>query len=251
MNKPVIIYDTGSKWRPHLMINEKGEVTMDKMKPYYDDKTSSKVFYEVDPIKEQLLIDAITERMREIGVAPGDKTKITTFNKEGYPTYVGKSIKHFIDGSLRHALYDSYAHYSSYHLKPWETSFDDLLYFIRYTMPKSAFVHKSSDWNPSEYVLTVEKPIYRRALGNTRKNSFDFIEIEMVVRSNDATKERVLDNKDEIFNKAIAAIERDKSFKKFGVPIGILKMYQFSIHKGGILRINFCLKDELVKGETL
>lgn len=245
MSKPVIIFDTGSNYRPHLIIGENGLVDFKRFEPYYDG--DEKVFYKIDPIKEQLLVDAITDRMAKIGVVPGDKTKVVSFNKNGWPMYCGKSIHYFIDRTLRHSMCYSY---SSVCLHPWEATFDGLLYFIKYKMPDSSFVQKANTWNPSEYILSVEKPIYRRATGNTKKNTFDFIDLMMVTRSNDCTRERILENKEEIFHKAITAIENDRSFKKFGVPVGVLKMYQFSIKNNSLLTIHFCLKDEFVKGET-
>lgn len=242
--KPVIIFDTGERFRPHLILNESGFLDFETFKPYYDG--DEKVFYRKDPIKEQLLIDAITDRMAKIGVAPGDKSQTVSFNKSGLPSYYGKTVHYFINCTLRHAMCYSY---SGVQLYPWDATFDALLYFIKYKVPDRSFLAKAEDWNSSEYILSVEKPIYRRATGNTNKNTFDFIDLLLVTRSNDCTKKRVLENKEEIFNKAIAAIERDRSFKKYGVPIGVLKMYQFSIKNNSLLTIHFCLKDEFVKGE--
>ena len=242
MSKPVIIFDTGERFRPHLVLDEYGILDFKNFEPYYDG--DEKVFYRIDPIKEQLLIDAITDRMAKIGVAPGDKSRVVSFNKGGFPTYYGKTIHYFINYTLRHMMCYSY---SNVRLYPWNATFDGLLHFIKYKIPDRSFVVKSEDWDPSEYILNVEKPIYRRATGNANKNTFDFIDLLLVTRSNDCTKKKVLENKEEIFNKAIAAIERDRSFKKYGVPIGVLKMYQFSIKNNSLLMIHFCLKDELVK----
>lgn len=96
----------------------------------------------------------------------------------------------------------------------------------------------------TDFVLTVNRPKFRREVGNKDTKTFDFIDVEMVVRSTDATKEKVKANKDEIFKKAIEKLENNKSFQKYGVPINFLKMYQFVVRKDGTLILSFCMKGE-------
>lgn len=248
LHEPVVIFDTEAtnNARPHLMIDENGLVTFDKFKPYRNG--SEIIYYQLDKEKEKLLIDTITERMHEIGVEPGNKNKTISFRKDGFPTYYGKPIKYFINRSLRAAL-QNYT-YGLTLLYP-DCTFDRLLYFIKYEMDYRSFILKTGEWSPSEYILTVDKPSFRRETGNTNNKTFDFIDILMTTRSNDANKEKVLANRNEINRKAIEAIEKDRSFKKFGVPVGVLKMYSFSIINHGMLSISFCLKDELLmKGDN-
>lgn len=237
--KGTVIYETKAKWRPYLIVTD-DMVNFDKFDPYAEhvDGEVHMVYFQSDPSMEKRLIDAITERMADIGVVPGDETKTVAFSAEGYPVYVGKTIEHFINGSLRHYVYDH-----------WVISFDDLINRIKNDIPKHSFVCKpESYWNPSDFVLTVNRPIYRRAEGNKKKNTFDFIDIEMVIRSTDVDKRKVVENKDEIFNKAVAKLETSKQFQKYGVPINFLKMYQFVLRKDGTLLISFCLKQP-VKGD--
>ena len=138
MSKPVIIFDTGERFRPHLVLDESGLLEFKNFEPYYDG--NEKVFYRIDPIKEQLLIDAITDRMAKIGVAPGDKSRVVSFNKGGFPTYYGKTIHYFINCTLRHMMCYSY---SNVRLHPWNATFDGLLHFIKYKIPDRSFVVKS------------------------------------------------------------------------------------------------------------
>lgn len=231
--KGTVIYETKAKWRPYLIVTD-GTVSFDKFDPYaeYVDGEVHMVYFQSDPIKEKILIDAITERMAEIGVVPGDETKTVSFTRDGFPVFVGKTIENFINGSLRHYAYSHWIH-----------SFEDLINVIKYKIPKNSFVCKpESYWNPKDFVLTVNRPIYRRVEGNKKRNTFDFIDIEMVIRSTDVDKRKVIENKEEIFNKAIARLETSKQFQNYGVPVNFLKMYQFVLRKDGTLLISFCLK---------
>lgn len=234
------IYETKAKFRPYLIIDEdRHVVNFDRFDPFYEDTPDGieKIYFRYDSEKSDKLINAIMKRMEKIGVAPGDETKTVAFAKDGFPRFVGKTIDNFIDGSLRQYVY-----------KHWITSFDDLLNHISNYIPDRSFVRKpkADRWEPSEFVLTVNKPVFRRSNSNKKRNTFDFIDIEMVIRSTDVDKKKVIENKQEIFDKAIAKLETSKRFQNYGVPVSFLKMYQFVLRKDGALLISFCLK-----GETL
>lgn len=233
----IVIYDTGNSWRPCLILRE-NVVEFDKFKPYakYTNGVMDMVYYESDPELERLLIQAIKNRMAEIGVDPDDKYKTVIFSKEGIPSFRAKTIQDFINGSLRTYVYNH-----------WVSSFEDLLNVIK-IMPAQRFCINADTWNPNEFILTVNRPKFRREVGNKNTKTFDFIDIEMVVRSTDATKEKVKANKDEIFKKAIEKLETSKRFQKYGVPVNFLKMYQFVVRKDGTLIISFCMKGE-IRGE--
>lgn len=235
-----VIYETKAKFRPYLIVNDiTHSVDFDKFDPFYEDTPDgvTRVCFRMDPKKEKVFIDTITKRMETIGVAPGDGTKTVAFSKCGYPVFVGKSIEEFVNGSLRHYVYNN-----------WIDSFEDLLNHIKYRIPDRSFVCKPETlkWKPSEFILTVNRPVFRRADTNKKRNTFDFIDIEMVIRSTDVDKKKVIENKQEIFDKAIAKLKTSKQFQKYGVPLSFLKMYQFVLRKDGTLLISFCLK-----GETL
>ena len=233
-----VIYETNAKFRPYLIINDvTHSVDFDKFDPFYEDTPDgvTRVCFRMDPKKEKLFIDTIKKRMEKIGVAPGDESKTVAFAKCGFPVFVGKSIEEFVNGSLRHYVYNH-----------WINSFDDLLNRIMNYIPDHSFVCKpeTAKWKPSEFVLTVNRPVFRRADGNKKRNTFDFIDIEMVIRSTDVDKKKVIENKQEIYKKAISKLMSSKQFEKYGVPISFLKMYQFVLRKDGTLLISFCLKGE-------
>lgn len=228
-----VIYETKAKWRPYLILGN-NVVEYDKFEPFYEniDGEAHIVYFQSDPKLEEILIKTIRDRMAEIGVDPDDSTKTVSFAKQGVPSYKGRSIESFINGPLRHYVYNH-----------WLYSFEALITAIKTMNPRS-FCVKADEWNPEEFVLTVNRPIYRRAAGNKNTKTFDFIDIEMVIRSTDADKRKVLENKAEIFNKAIEKLETSKQFQKYGVPINFLKMYQFVVRKDGTLIISFCMKGD-------
>lgn len=237
-----VIYETESKYRPYLILEKRGTMetlSFGKFEPYYifDNGNVTRIEFTRDTEKEELLIKTIKERMAKIGVDPDDKTKHVSFNKDGFPMYYGKTVENFINGSLRNYLE------STYYFMP----FAELLERIKYYIPDKSFVTKCPLGYSSEFVLTVNKPIFRRDIDNTNKNTFDFIDVEMVIRSTDVNKEKVLKNKKEIFDKAISRIENHRSFKKYGIPVNCLKMYSFILRHDGTLIVSFELKS--VKGD--
>lgn len=183
----------------------------------------------------------LTTKAASLGVEVGSKTQ--KFEVENARYYlVPKSLDELFDTLIRHVRF-----VKDNNARDWREDIvlhlDDIYDYISEEMDKARFLKKKQIKGPyTDFVLTVNRPKFRREVGNKDTKTFDFIDVEMVVRSTDATKEKVKANKDEIFKKAVEKLENNKSFQKYGVPINFLKMYQFVVRKDGTLIISFCMK---------
>lgn len=94
-------------------------------------------------------------------------------------------------------------------------------------------------------ITKVDRPIYRSSNGNTNK-SFDYILVDMNIRTGIENKrEFIISNKKALIQKAIERIENDRSFKKYKVPIGVLKLSKILRVEEATVEFIFELKDEL------
>lgn len=203
------------------------------------DGTYVTTYFSLDLTYYEKLRRAINKQIKEkYGLVPESTEKFipVTNCRE---SWVPKLTKHIIDGPIRHFVTVNI-------YRGRDVVLDDVFDYISNGMKRSDFLCKKilSTQYVEDFVLSVYKPEYRRAAGNEDKKTFDFIEVEMVIRSTDASKEKVQQHQKEIFRKAIEKIEKDRSFKKYGVPVNVLKMYQFVLKKDGTLIIGFCLKGE-------
>lgn len=196
--------------------------------------------YEFNNDKYQHIINSIKSRIISMGLIPDSYEKFIRID-ENRDVYVPRKISGIYRGlTIWVASENAKGNYITY---------DDLIYHILHEIKKKDFLQrKILTVLYEDFVLTTKVPRFRRDISNKDKSTFDFIDIEMVVRSTDATKEKVNANKQEIFDKAIAKLEVNKQFQKYGVPVNFLKMYQFVIRKDGTLIISFCIKDK-VKGD--
>lgn len=205
----------------------------------FDDyrETVYRTYYGTDVQIYYNLQGLLTRKAMEYGLTIGSVHQKFEVENERY-FLIPKDMNDLIYTLVRHV---DYAYSYQRHTK---LKIDDIYEYIE-QMPKRYFLKMKRIPGPyADYVLTVNKPIFRRDADNTNKNTFDFIDIEMVVRSGDATKEKVKANQKEIFDKAINKLNNSKQFQKYGVPVNFLKMYQFVIRKDGTLIISFCLKGE-------
>ena len=76
------------------------------------------------------------------------------------------------------------------------------------------------------FLVRIEKPLIIRWPDNPKPNTFDIIKVRILLcRSWESNiPEYVKENEKEIINRAIEKIEKDRSFKKYGVPVNILAM---------------------------
>lgn len=99
-------------------------------------------------------------------------------------------------------------------------------------------------------ITKVEKPVYRNSNGNTKK-SFDFILVDMNIRVGiEDKRDFIIRNKKALIHKAIERIENDRSFKKYNVPIGVLKLSKIYRIEEATVEFIFELKDELREMEV-
>lgn len=203
---------------------------------YVDDENAKAI--------RDVITSMFTTKAASFGVEVGSKSQKHEVENARY-YLVPKTLDELFDTIIMHIRYvrDYAATYQHEHIV---LHLDDIYDYISEEMDKARFLKKKQIKGPyTDFVLTVNRPKFRREVGNKDTKTFDFIDVEMVVRSTDATKEKVKANKDEIFKKAVEKLENNKSFQKYGVPINFLKMYQFVVRKDGTLIISFCIKGEL------
>lgn len=83
-----------------------------------------------------------------------------------------------------------------------------------------------------KFITRIEKPMFMRDPENGRKNSFDFIVIEVNIATTFQNKiQYIKDNKGEIINMVVSKLENDSSFKKYGVPINFLKLSSMKLRE--------------------
>lgn len=91
----------------------------------------------------------------------------------------------------------------------------------------------------------MHNPIFQRYTDNEKKNTFDIVRIEMFVRSYpDSMFQRCKDHRQEMLDAAINKLRDSKNFRKFGVSINFLKMYDMVLTKDNCVILSFCLKKE-------
>lgn len=192
--------------------------------------------YEFDEKTYNLIINTIKNRIKDLGFIPDSYEKYQKIENDRRVWVVRdtESIVHSVEYmvSLRTGA-------------KMKVTLDDVLYYIQKSMSKYDFLkQKYLGSKYEDFVLSVYRPVFRREAGNKKTNTFDFIDIEMLVRSSDADKNKVKEHQQEIFDKAIHKIQESKQFQKYGVPVNILHMYQFVVRHDGTLIISFEVKGE-------
>ena len=186
-------------------------------------------YYDSDEETWKLILGTIRNRILEMGLIPESTEKVIPIEnrRDVYVPKLYKNILPYVHGYVGGRV----------------VSLNELLNYISNEMPKRQFLSNRC-LTPvyDEFVLSVGRPKFRRLAGNTRKNSFDIIDIEIVIRSSDADKEKVKEHKQEILEKTMNKIESSKSFQKYGIPTNFLRMYQFVLRHDGTIMISFDLK---------
>lgn len=88
-------------------------------------------------------------------------------------------------------------------------------------------------------VLKVNRPEIRRETGNTNKNTFDFVRVEMSIRSTYQSVEKLRSHKKELIQKALDKIDSYKPYQKYGVPVKYLHLYRMTLLRCGDLILDF------------
>lgn len=88
-------------------------------------------------------------------------------------------------------------------------------------------------------VLKIDRPEIRRETGNTKKNTFDFVRVEMSIRSTYQSVEKLKEHKKELIQKALDKIDSYKPYQKYGVPVKYLHLYRMTLLQCGDLILDF------------
>lgn len=100
--------------------------------------------------------------------------------------------------------------------------------------------------NPIVRFVTLSREIqFSRMPENPNPNSFDYISVIAYISAVDDKLQFAREHHKEIFQLMLDKIESRKRFKKYGVPIGILKVGRCVLGRDGYLYVTFEIKDEL------
>jgi len=93
------------------------------------------------------------------------------------------------------------------------------------------------------FIVNVKRPEVRRAEGNKNPNTFDFVRVELILKSMDVSeRDKLIKEKmRDLVDYALDSISEDKRYMKYGVPVNYLKPYSVGVH-GSVLFLDFELK---------
>lgn len=92
-------------------------------------------------------------------------------------------------------------------------------------------------------ITKIEKPRIYKERGNERDKTFDFIQIYMSIKTYMPEKMKfVKEHKKELIQMAYNAIEEDKNFQKYEVPINFLKITRMTLLRDSQIEYLFELK---------
>lgn len=98
----------------------------------------------------------------------------------------------------------------------------------------------------SDPIISISTPDITRKFGNDDKSTFDFVAVEILLRSNLGIEDMdayVTQNR-EMFNKrALDKIAENKKYQSFGVPVEYLKLYSIGTHMKTEVRLMYELKN--------
>lgn len=168
-------------------------------------------------------------------------------------------------GTCTDYLYDwhsSYFYRGLVRLKPGQT-IDDWLHLSMdiYLHPEKYGTYKNNEvkggkltWkamakeNPMIRYITMNGHVkFARIPENENKDSFDYILASAYISAVEDKYEFVKEHKKEILSMMLDRISNMKRFKKYGVPIGVLKVGKCVLGRDGYLYVTFEIKDELRK----
>lgn len=96
-----------------------------------------------------------------------------------------------------------------------------------------------------KFIIGIDKPIIQRETGNDNKKTFDFIfvEVRIILNWDGDRRKYIEENMKAIKDRVIKKVSADKSFKKFGVPVNILRLSRVTLRRDNILEFVFELKN--------
>lgn len=117
---------------------------------------------------------------------------------------------------------------------------DDLLKILSNT----SLEHRSKPEGLNRFILSIDKPIFVRKPENHKKNTFDYIYIDLniITKWNQDRKEYIQNHIQEINKMVIDKLESNREFKKFDVPVNCLKASRITLRRDNKLEYVLELK---------
>lgn len=109
--------------------------------------------------------------------------------------------------------------------------------------PQLLLTKKPCRKNDTNLVISVHKPIIQRYTGNDNENTFDIVRLEIILREQDNMMKQCIEHKKEILDAAVNKLKSSKSFRKYGVPVNFLKVYDMVLTKDHCIILSLCLKE--------
>lgn len=96
------------------------------------------------------------------------------------------------------------------------------------------------------FICKIDSPKFYRSPNNPKKNTFDYIYIDVSILSTTAMQDRdayLKEHIQEIRKKVIEKLENSRTFKKYGIPVNFLKVGRTTLkRKSNVLEFVFELK---------
>lgn len=109
--------------------------------------------------------------------------------------------------------------------------------------PHLALTKKPERKNNNDFVISVHRPVFQRYTGNENENTFDNVRLEIILREQNNMMQQCIEHKKEILDAAVDKLKSSKSFKKYGVPVNFLKVYDMVLTKDNCIILSLCLKE--------
>ena len=109
--------------------------------------------------------------------------------------------------------------------------------------PHLALTKKPERKNNNDFVISVHRPVFQRYTGNENENTFDNVRLEIILREQNNMMQQCIEHKKEILDAAVYKLKSSKSFRKYGVPVNFLKVYDMVLTKDNCIILSLCLKE--------
>lgn len=109
--------------------------------------------------------------------------------------------------------------------------------------PQLALTKKPERKNNNDFIISVHKPVFQRYTGNDNENTFDIVRLEIILREQDNMMQQCIEHKKEILDASVDKLKSSKSFRKYGVPVNFLKVYDMVLTKDNCIILSLCLKE--------
>ena len=119
-------------------------------------------------------------------------------------------------------------------------TFDEALALFEKDPSKFESIHYLADYDPSDPIISIYRPSITRRTGNKNTKTFDFVNVEILLRSDlqfTDFDEFIRDNLSSFNERILKSIDEDNRYKKYGVPSRYLNLY--SIAKQGRTGLRF------------